>query len=84
MATQAARPEIDEALPPEESTRRLIQASGKYIRGEMSVEDFEAAERRYTLDYRSVLKTLAERQRRFGPGRLRRFAEGRAKSLSIG
>jgi hypothetical protein len=68
---------VAEQLPPEESERRLIDASGRYLRGEMSVEDFEDAERRYMPNYRSVIRTLAERHRRIAIGGLRRFAEQR-------
>lgn len=77
-------------LPPtqltlEESERRLIQASEQFMRGEISAEAFEEAERRYMPDYRSAMVTLAKRRRRRGSDgerlSLKRFARRQAERL---
>jgi hypothetical protein len=60
----ASRPPAQ--LPPEESERRLIQASDRFLRGEISVEEFESEERRYMTDYRSAMVTLAKRRKADG------------------
>ncbi len=95
MATKTAA-RTPAQLTPEECERRLILASEQFMRGEISVEEFEEAERRYMPDYRSALVTLrlfarvtssAKRAGHEAPpprGRersLKRFARRQAKRL---
>ncbi len=71
-------------LTPEECERRLIEATEQFMRGDISVEAFEEAERRYMPDYRSALITLAKRSRIGREQRerpLKQFARDQAKRL---
>lgn len=73
-------------LSPEERERRLGLASQQYMRGEITVEAFEEAERQYAPDYRTAMLTLARRRRasenaeRDRP--LKRFAHRQIKKLA--
>jgi hypothetical protein len=49
-----------ETLTAEERQQRLNEASDKYMRGDMTAEEFEDAKRQYTSDYRPAMRALAE------------------------
>ena len=48
------------ALTAVERERILDEASDKYMRGDMTAEDFEAVEERYMTDYSISLQALAK------------------------
>lgn len=47
-----------------ENERQLVEASGQYMRGDLSLKDFQAAEREFMLDYSSATLELAKTRRR--------------------
>jgi len=49
-------------LSAEERQRRLLEISRRYMRGEMDLESFAAAEHQYRPNYRSAVRTLAEQK----------------------
>ena len=74
-------PTSPQPLSREERHQRLLEASEQYMRGEITVEAFEEAERRYMPDYEAAFAALASRTRqpaddrsqRGGPPWLRRI-----------
>jgi hypothetical protein len=62
MAIALPEREENDQLSLEELERRLIQASDRFMRGEINVEQFEAAEQSYMPDYRSAFLALAIQQ----------------------
>lgn len=57
MSTDSRQPELTIG----ERQRRLIEASDRYLRGEMSAREFHEAEERYMTDYRAATLELARR-----------------------
>jgi hypothetical protein len=57
MSTGTEQPELSIG----ERQRRLIEASDRYLRGEMSAREFREAEQRYMTDYRAATVELARR-----------------------
>jgi len=52
----------------EERQRRLLEISRQYMRGEMDLESFAAAEQQYRPNYRLAVRALAERPPRHERG----------------
>jgi hypothetical protein len=57
MSSDAKQPELTIG----ERQRRLIEASDRYLRGEMSAREFHEAEERYMTNYRAATLELARR-----------------------